>query len=118
MTSICELPGMPHYSTIIYWRHEHPEFTAAIDLARLDQADALVEEITDVARSVPVKDEFGKVDSGQVAHNRLLVDTLRWRASKLKPRVYGDKVQQEHSGPDGGPIVVSTGVPMPPIKDA
>lgn len=98
MTRICELAGMPSYPTIMVWRRLHPEFAKAIDEARLDQADAIVEEITDVARSVPVKDEFGKVDGGQVAHNRLLVDTLRWRASKLKPKVYGDKQVLEHQG--------------------
>jgi hypothetical protein len=36
-------------------------------------------------------------------HSRL-PHCLQWRASKLAPKKYGDKVQQEVSGPDGGPV--------------
>lgn len=109
--SICDLDGMPTYNTVIHWRRDHPEFLQAIDQARLDQADTLAEKVIDVVEAEEARDEFGKVDAGMVAHNRLKVDVYKWRASKLKPKVYGDKVQQEHSGPDGGPIIVSTGVP-------
>lgn len=28
----------------------------------------------------------------------------RWRAKAIAPRKYGDKVQQQHTGADGGPI--------------
>jgi hypothetical protein len=111
MTSICQLPGMPMYKTIMHWRRTEPEFGKAIDQAREDQADALAEMIVDVVEEGAKEDELGKVDAGMVAHNRLKVDVYKWRASKLKPKVYGDKVQQEHSGPDGGPIYLRTGVP-------
>lgn len=33
-----------------------------------------------------------------VQRDRLRVDTLKWTASKLAPRLYGEKLQQEHSG--------------------
>jgi len=35
---------------------------------------------------------------------RLQVDARKWIASKLLPKVYGDKVSHEHGGPDGGAI--------------
>jgi hypothetical protein len=47
-------------------------------------------------------------DSTAVARNRLRVDARKWVAAKLLPKKYGDKVQQEVSGPDGGPIEVQT----------
>ncbi len=117
MNSICKLDGMPLYNTIMHWRRTEPEFTKMVDQAREDQADRLAESLADIVDAEAERDEFGKVDSGMVAHNRLKVDVYKWRASKLKPRVYGDKVQQEHSGPDGGPLIVQTGVPMPPLKE-
>lgn len=62
--------------------------------ARENQADAFADEILDVARNK-------NLDPQQA---RLQVDALKWAAGKRKPKVYGDRVQQEISGPDGGPI--------------
>ena len=58
--------------------------------ARCDQADALAEEMLDVARSAP-----RAKSSEEVQGYRLLVDTVKWRASKMKPRSYGDKLLME-----------------------
>lgn len=113
MTSICKLDGMPMYKTIMHWRRTQPEFGKAIEAAREDQADSLAEMLADIVEADAKEDEFGKVDAGMVAHNRLKVDVYKWRASKLKPKVYGDKQQLEHTGADGGPINVITGVPVP-----
>jgi hypothetical protein len=41
------------------------------------------------------------------ARDRLRVDARKWVAAKLLPKKYGDRIQQEVSGPDGGPIAVS-----------
>lgn len=41
---------------------------------------------------------------------------LRWRASKMAPRVYGDKVQQEVTGAGGGPIAVQIEFVQPPPR--
>lgn len=41
---------------------------------------------------------------GDPQRDRLRIDTRKWLASKLKPKKYGDKI--EHSGPEGGPLVV------------
>jgi hypothetical protein len=42
--------------------------------------------------------ETGKIDSAWVQLQRLKIDAKKWELSKLKPKVYGDKIQQEHSG--------------------
>lgn len=36
--------------------------------------------------------------------DRVKLAAYQWRAAKLKPKVYGDKVQTEVTGADGGPI--------------
>ena len=41
-----------------------------------------------------------------IARSRLMVDTRKWLMSKLAPRKYGDKITQEISGKDGGPLVI------------
>lgn len=41
---------------------------------------------------------------------------LRWRASKMAPRVYGDKMQQEVTGAGGGPIAVQIEFVQPPPR--
>lgn len=43
--------------------------------------------------------KFGpQLDTEHVQRSRLRVDTLKWQASKLVPKKYGDKIHQEHSG--------------------
>ena len=37
-------------------------------------------------------------------HRKLRIESRKWLAAKLLPKVYGDKVQQEVSGPEGGPL--------------
>lgn len=35
---------------------------------------------------------------------RVKIDAYKWRAARLKPKVYGDRIVQEHTGAGGGPI--------------
>jgi len=85
---ICEnTPGFPEDQTIRAWLrvNKFPEFTVNYARARQAQADYLADEIVDVAYN-------SKADlSGRVEQPKLLIDTLKWRAGKLKPKVYGDK---------------------------
>ena len=72
------------------WLSAHPEFSQQYARAREGQADAHVEEMLDVARQA-----VNAKSSEEVQGYKLLVDTLKWRASKMKPRSYGDKLQLE-----------------------
>jgi len=42
-----------------------------------------------------------------IAHKRVQIDTRKWMLSKMLPKIYGDKVLQEHTGADGGPIAIA-----------
>jgi hypothetical protein len=59
--------------------------------AKDDSADALAEEIQDIADDV-----LSKVHEPQVA--RVAIDAKKWAASKLKPKKYGDKVDVTTDG--------------------
>jgi Bacteriophage Sf6, terminase small subunit-like len=84
---------MPAMSTIFKWLREHQSFSEQYTRAKEEQADALAEDMQDIADN----------PTGDVQRDRLRVDTRKWIASKLKPKKYGDKVDAtiEHSGQVG-----------------
>jgi len=92
-----ERDDLPAERTIYQWLEKHPSFAQKYARARERQADRNADEIVDIADTE---------DDPQRA--RVRMDARKWRASKLAPKKYGDKVQQEISGPDGGPIETKT----------
>src|SRR5690606_12399717 len=70
--------------------------------AREAQADHYAEEVISISDGDPMADPDGVA----VARDRLRVDARKWYAGKLAPKKYGDKVTNEHVGPDGGPVQV------------
>lgn len=110
LNSMCKLDHMPDITTVYEWMFKHPSFSQKYAKAREDQADTMADEIQEIVDEEPerVQSEYGSyVDSGYVANKRLRIDARKWIASKLKPKRYGDKVQQEVSGPDGSEIKTS-----------
>lgn len=87
LNAICKAYDMPNINTVYDWREAHPEFNRRYARARCDQADTHTEEMLDVARA-----SRSSKTSEEVQSARLLVDTLKWRASKMKPGTYGDKL--------------------------
>jgi len=110
LRSICKDEHMPDIVTVYNWFGPHPEFFKQYVKSGEDRADTLADEIQEIVDEEPerVSTEYGSyVDSGYVANKRLRIDARKWIASKLKPKKYSDKVQQEISGPDGGEIKTS-----------
>ncbi|HPA82140.1 MAG TPA: hypothetical protein PLS95_15070 [Thermoanaerobaculales bacterium] len=106
LREIAETPGMPCESTIRLWAVKLPGFSEEYARARELQADAMADEAIAVARrkgNNPIGD-------------RLLVDTLKWAASKLKPRSYSDRVQVEHQGEQKVQVVVTYQDDPPPAE--
>lgn len=95
LREICEPEGMPAPSTIVGWLVEDDALSEQYTRARERQADFYADEIIEIA-------DQAKNEDAQIA--RLRVDARKWKASKLAPKRYGDKVTNEHSGPDGQPI--------------
>ena len=97
LASICRDDDMPGYRTVITWLGKHEEFQHNYARAREEQGDADADSIADVGRRVLL----GELDP-QAA--RVAIDALKWTAGRRKPKVYGDKIVQEQTGPNGGPI--------------
>lgn len=91
-------PELPDESTIRLWRFKYIDFSRSYAQAKMFQAELLAEQIHKISNSViTYHDSEGneRVDSGSVAQARLRVDSIKWHASKLAPKIYGDKQQTE-----------------------
>lgn len=86
---------LPGQNTVFKWLEENEAFAKQYARARELQADSKFEEAWEIAQRATV-------ESVQVA--RLQVDTIKWQTAKLAPKKYGEKVTQEHTGPDGAPL--------------
>jgi hypothetical protein len=64
--------------------------------AREAQGDIYADRVVDTAMDPTI----------DPAVARVRIDALKWAAGKRKPKVYGDKVTTEHSGPGGGDIII------------
>lgn len=96
LASFCTQEGTPGLVVIVDWRRESPSFASDYTRAREDGADAFADELIDIADGAAA---FR--DAAQVNAARLRVDTRKWVASKLKPRIYGERIEQVMTDPDG-----------------
>jgi hypothetical protein len=109
LKTICAAEGMPDRSTVFDWRHRHPEFQTMFATARIDAGDVWADRAVAVAMTA---------DPVTAAAVRVKYDAVRWYASKLAPKIYGDRLQ--HTGADGGAItmIIETGVRRSDDDDA
>jgi len=84
LNSISKLDGMPEISTIYNWQDANPEFMETYARARARKADTIADMIQEEAFSA---------NDAQIG--RLRIDALKWTASKLAPKKYGDKIEVE-----------------------
>jgi hypothetical protein len=105
---ICEDESMPCRSTVLRWMERDDDFATKCARAREDQAEYMDDLILDTAKSCTP-------ENFQVA--RVQISAYQWRAAKLKPKKYGDKIAQEVSGPGGGPIYVIGATEASEISD-
>ena len=86
LRAVCRDIGLPP-STVIEWTMNNKTFSEQYTQARQKQADSYADMILDEA-----------FNSHDAQIGRLRVDALKWVASKLAPKRYGDKVEVEQTG--------------------
>ena len=91
LRAVCSQEGMPSAFTVCKWLSENEEFSKQYARAREEQADSFADEIIDIADSVAP-------EAGEVAKAKLQIDARKWKASKMAPKKYGDKVEQQITG--------------------
>lgn len=100
LRTVCKADEMPHMRTIFRWLREDEEFCHQYARAKEESADALVEEMLEIAddgsndlMTIEKGDYSYEVENREVTNrSKLRVDTRKWIASKLKPKRYGDKL--------------------------
>ena len=87
----CKMPGQPSIRTVYNWFAIMPLFVQQYARAKEDSADALAEDIQQIADDVL----HGKIDPkvGKVAG-----ELKQWSASKLKPKKYGERLDLTSGG--------------------
>jgi hypothetical protein len=93
LRSICAEKAMPSRAAVFKWLQDFPIFADQYARAREDQAETYADDVVRIADQ--------ELDANRA---RVRIDARKWAAGKLKPKKYGDKVVNEHSGPDGAPI--------------
>jgi|SRR5882724_1405049 len=90
-----KFPSLP---TIRRWLTDadKKDFLLAYMMAKQDQADLMVDEMLDIADDVEPRKEF-------VNKARLRIDTRKFIAAKLKPKVYADRVFNGVMDKEGSP---------------
>lgn len=89
LKAMCQkYPEFPCVDTIFEWRFVHKEFSELYAEAKRYQADLMVEQISEIS-------DRPKTDMLDFQNARLQVDTRKWIACKLIPKVYGDKTQND-----------------------
>jgi hypothetical protein len=117
-------PGMPDWASVWRWLESNEVFRAQYARAREAQAHALVSQIFDIADDDSAdwseRDGVPVVNGEAIQRSRLRVDTRKWFASKVLPKLYGDKLSHEVTGQGGAPLVIQvvTGIDRNPGDDA
>jgi hypothetical protein len=84
---LCEEDGFPGEKTVYQWLDKHEDFAQKYARARELQQDREADKIVSIADET---DDPNKA--------RLQIDARKWRASKLAPKKYGDRLDLNHSG--------------------
>lgn len=91
LVCICKSDDMPHRWTVTRWLGEQAWFRDRYARAREQQADFYADEIVEIA-------DAATAENAQAT--RLRIDVRKWKASKLAPKVYGDKFENTHEVSD------------------
>lgn len=117
---ICETPGLPDPRTIYRWLSANETFRQNYAKAQIDRATVFAEEILEISDDssddILVDGDRISPNSVSVSRDKLKVDTRKWLMSRLDPKRYGDKITQEHTGADGGPVQFVTIYDATPTK--
>lgn len=97
LEEICaQNPHLPCAKTIYRWRRKNVEFGQKYAIAKQEQIEPLVNTILNKVRDkshdfYENTDGSKAVNTAAMARLRIEVDAIKWFASKLAPKIYGEK---------------------------
>jgi len=98
---LCKMyDDMPTHDTVYQWRYRNKAFSDQYARAKVFQAELLAEEIIEISDDGTndwmeslSEEEQGlgwRLNGEHFARSRLRIDTRKWHASKLVPKIYGN----------------------------
>ena len=97
-------PHFPTRTTILQWRLDKPEFSDMYMQAKVKQVEALADECMDIAddgesdtiiKTNKDGSKYEACNTEWLARSRLRIDTRKWLAAKLAPKIYGERQQTD-----------------------
>lgn len=113
LRTVCKAEGMPDASTVFSWMRTNEEFLKQYARAKQESADAMAEDILDIAddgsndwetRTNGSGEDYEVPNNEALQRSRLRVDTRKWLMAKMKPKKYADKLDLTS---DGEPLKVT-----------
>lgn len=108
LRTVCKPDGMPSKATVFMWLRTKPEFLDQYTRAKEEAADALADEIMDIAddstndwMDINADDGSGeryRLNGEHVQRAKLRIETRKWIMAKAKPKKYGDKLDVTSGG--------------------
>lgn len=107
LRTVCKSDDMPTVKTVFNWLRKYPEFLQQYTRAKEESADAMADDILDIAddgtndwttRKNKDGSEYDVVDNDVIQRSRLRVETRKWLMAKMKPKKYGDKLDMTSDG--------------------
>jgi hypothetical protein len=115
LRAVCNSDSMPSKSTVFRWLRTNEEFRDQYARAKEESADAMADEVLDIAddgtndwmeRLGKDGDSLGwQLNGEHVQRSKLRIDTRKFLMSKMKPKKYGDKVDLNVGGQEGGKAI-------------
>lgn len=95
LRTICEQDNMPNKATVFRWLAQDEKLGDQYARAREKQADSLFDECLAIADQYDSSEKLEN-DTDHIQRARLRIDTRKWMAGKLRPKVYGEKLELEN----------------------
>lgn len=114
LTVLCSPATMPSDRTVRDWMDSNPEVSAEIVRARERGFDKIALDALRIADNPEIGEEITESEDGMqvkrsdmLGHRKLQIETRLKLLAKWDPKRYGERMAQEISGPNGGPVSVA-----------
>lgn len=104
--TICSDEHIPDRLTVLRWCREREDFRNQYAKSKEEQAESYEDQMLHTART---EDDVNRA--------RLIIDTMKWTAAKLKPRKYGERLDVTSDGEKVVPIMNITLTPQAEQRD-
>jgi hypothetical protein len=111
LTKVCSEHGIPSIWSVYRWMEmegpEYDKFRKDYARARKEQADSSYYQIQLIEQKMQLPRKILDKETGEMISNpdyidphtgRVLIDSIKWRAGRMKPSKYGEKIDLEVGG--------------------